>query len=274
MVFRSDGGLPEMRSGTRYEGKVFQISLTRRGRTKVGPENKSTMQCNMAWRPYSNLIDGELDNRVPGKVTGWMRFIRQGKQNLKVVFDLTGDFHEDIRGKLIRLSNAEPSDKYQGGTGTYMDGFARVQRGTVGDITAGISLGPWTVRVAERLMAQNELLWDEAGTSQAEREKRRQEFALRYREHIKAGDLFYPYVQYPYIEWYADNGRVVLELDPSQVEIVESAPVEAKSPKELVADERKRVEAMGAFLGAMVKEVSRRNREQGGDGNVAGVLVE
>src|SRR3989441_295771 len=26
----------------------------------------------MAWRPYENLIDGELDNRTPGKVTGWM----------------------------------------------------------------------------------------------------------------------------------------------------------------------------------------------------------
>ena len=263
-----------MRSGTRYEGKVFQISLTRRGRTKVGPENKSTMQCNMAWRPYSNLIDGELDNRVPGKVTGWMRFIRQGKQNLKVVFDLTGDFHEDIRGKLIRLSNAEPSDKYQGGTGTYMDGFARVQRGTVGDITAGISLGPWTVRVAERLMTQNELLWDEAGTSQAEREKRRQEFALRYREHIKAGDLFYPYVQYPYIEWYADNGRVVLELDPSQVEIVGGAPVEEKSATELLSDRRRRTAAFGSFLGDMLNGISRQNREQGGDGNVFGAVVE
>ncbi|HXQ26816.1 MAG TPA: hypothetical protein VN822_10445 [Candidatus Acidoferrales bacterium] len=252
----------------------MQISPTRRGRTKVGPENKSTMQCNMAWRPYSNLIDGELDNRVPGKVTGWMRFLRNGRQNLKVVFDLAGDFHEDIRGKLIRLSNAEPSDKYQGGTGTYMDGFARVQRGTVGDITAGISLGPWTDAIAERLMAQNELFWDEAGTSEAEREKRRQEFVGRYCAHIQAGDPFYPYVQYPYIEWYADNGRVVLELDPSQVEIVESARVKEKSAKDLVADERKRVQAMGAFLGAMVKEVSRQNREQGGDGNVACVLME
>jgi len=232
------------------------------------------MQCNMAWRPYSNLIDGELDNRVPGKVTGWMRFLRNGRQNLKVVFDLAGDFHEDIRGKLIRLSNAEPSDKYQGGTGTYMDGFARVQRGTVGDITAGISLGPWTDAIAERLMAQNELFWDEAGTSEAEREKRRQEFVGRYCAHIQAGDPFYPYVQYPYIEWYADNGRVVLELDPSQVEIVESARVKEKSAKDLVADERKRVQAMGAFLGAMVKEVSRQNREQGGDGNVACVLME
>ena len=232
------------------------------------------MQCNMAWRPYSNLIDGELDNRVPGKVTGRMRFMRHGKQDLTVAFDLAGDFHEDIRGKLIRLSNPEPRDAYQGGTGTYMDGFARVQRGTVGDITAGISLGPWTDAVADRLMAHHELLWDEAGTSEAEREKRRQEFAARYREHIEASDLLYPYVPYPYIEWYADNGRVVLELDPSQVEIVASVPVEAKSPRELVADEMRRVQVLRAFLGAMAKEVSRQNREQGGDGNVAGVSAE
>jgi len=155
-----------------------------------------------------------------------------------------------------------------------MEGFASVQRGTVGDITAGLSLGPWTDATAEKLMAQNEILWDEAGTSQAEREKRRQEYAGRYREHIQAGDLFRPYVDYPYIEWYASNGRVVLELDPSQVEIVESAPVEEKSAEDLVADERKRTQAMGAFLGGMVKEISRQNREQGGDGNVAGVLVE
>jgi hypothetical protein len=28
----------------------------------------------MAWRPSEYLIDGELDNTTPGKVTGWMRF--------------------------------------------------------------------------------------------------------------------------------------------------------------------------------------------------------
>ena len=28
----------------------------------------------MAWRPSEYLIDGELDNTNPGKVTGWMRF--------------------------------------------------------------------------------------------------------------------------------------------------------------------------------------------------------
>src|SRR5437870_3369731 len=40
----------------------------------------------MAWRPHPDLIDGELSNRVPGKVTGWMRFFRMGKQPW-VVFD-------------------------------------------------------------------------------------------------------------------------------------------------------------------------------------------
>ncbi len=65
----------------------------------------------MAWRPYSNLMAGELDNRTPGKVTGWMRFIRNGKPPLWVTFDLVGDFHEDIRGTVIKLSNPNPSDE-------------------------------------------------------------------------------------------------------------------------------------------------------------------
>ena len=183
------------------------------------------MHNQMAWRPYANLIDGELDNRVPGKVTGSMRFFRNGKPPLDVSFDLAGDFHEDIRGKMIRLRNPKPSDECQDGEGTYMDGFARVQRGTVGDITAGLPLGPWTSAIAEKLMAQNEIFWDDAGLGQAERKSRRRECAERYRAHISAGDLFYPYIPYPYIEWYSDNGRVVLELDPSQVEIVDGVSV-------------------------------------------------
>src|SRR5215813_2143913 len=78
---------------------------------------------------------GELDNRTPGKVTGWTRFFRNGKRPLKVVFDFVGDFHEDIRGKVIKLSNPNPSDKYQNDDEgkTFMDGFCPVQRGTVGD---------------------------------------------------------------------------------------------------------------------------------------------
>src|SRR6058998_2643976 len=76
----------------------------------------------MAWRPYQNLIDGELDNRTAGKVTGWMRFYRRGKDPFRVTFDLTGDFHEDIRGKVIRLSNPLASEENPNSPGTVWKG--------------------------------------------------------------------------------------------------------------------------------------------------------
>ena len=55
----------------------------------------------MAWRPHEILIEGELDNTVPGKVTGWIRFVGM---NEVVKLDLLGDFHRDIRGTKVRLS--------------------------------------------------------------------------------------------------------------------------------------------------------------------------
>ena len=55
---------------------------------------------------------------------------------------------------------------------------------------------------------------------------------------------------------------------------MDGVPVEAKSARELLEDERKRLSAMGAFMGVLVKEATQRNREQGGDGNVLGVVVE
>lgn len=189
----------------------------------------------MAWRPYGNLIDGELSNSVPDKVTGWIRFFRHGKKPLEVHLDLAGDFHEDIRGKVIRLRNPNPSDRNEGldDVGdTYMKGFGVHQRGTAGDITAGISLGSWTPAIAQRLMAQNEAYWDESRIQGFERDERRKHYAEAYRAHIDAGDPLYPYVSYPYIEWYSEaNGRVVLELDPAQLEVTPgTAPVKEKDP--------------------------------------------
>jgi len=140
----------------------------------------------MAWRPYENFSKGELDNRTPGSVRGWMHFYRRGKKPLRVILELTGDFHEDIRGKVIRLSNPNPSEKNEHleREGTYMEGFSPVQRGDVGDITAGLPTG-----LDER------------------------------------GEPTYAYCPYPYIEWYGTNGRAVLELDPTQVEIVDGTKV-------------------------------------------------
>jgi hypothetical protein len=194
----------------------------------------------MAWRPYENLIEGELDNRTPGKVTGWMRFYRNDEEPLRVIFDLAGDFHDDIRGKVIWLHNPTPSDRADTleRRGTYMDGFASVQRGDVGDITAGAPLGPWTREIADRLIAQNERGWELANLPPDERDVLRRECTVSYQKHIEAEDPFDLYVRYPHIEWYSEaNGRVVLELDPSQVKVARGPQRRVKTPSELF-DER------------------------------------
>lgn len=86
----------------------------------------------MAWRPTQHLLDGELDNTVPGKVTGWMRFA--GLKDT-VTFDLDGAFHRDIRGATIRLRGA--GDEIDPDAAENMESFATHQVGKVGDITAG-----------------------------------------------------------------------------------------------------------------------------------------
>src|SRR5437016_10896027 len=200
----------------------------------------------MAWRPNENLLDGELSNRIPGKVTGWMRFFRRRRQPLRVAFDLEGDFHEDIHGSDILLMNGKPTDRNISleRDGTYMEGFDPVQRGTVGDMTAGFSLGPWTEELAERFKAQLEINWQENGLTGTELEDRRRDVAARYAAKIAAGELYYPYVAYPYLEWYSENGRVVLELDPDQITVIRpETPPSEKSPKELAQDRKNRAKA-------------------------------
>ena len=83
-----------------------------------------------AWRPYENLLAGELDNREPGKVIGWLRFAGMGED---VKLDLKGDFHRDIRGTVVRLSNDSPAQVDT----EYMEGMSAHQTGKVGDMTAG-----------------------------------------------------------------------------------------------------------------------------------------
>lgn len=83
-------------------------------------------------------------------------------------------------------------------------------------------------------------------------------------------------MEYPYIEWYSDNGRVVLELDPSQVEIFDMQgviPRRAKSPAELAEDRKKRAHAFDDFMSGMVQGLSEESRSEGGDGNVTGIVV-
>lgn len=87
----------------------------------------------MAWRPTRFLVEGMLDNTKPNKVTGCMKFVGLKE---KVTFDLEGDFHRDIRGVKIRFTGDATGDTKQ--ARQYMKGFARHQRGEVGDMTAGM----------------------------------------------------------------------------------------------------------------------------------------
>ena len=141
----------------------------------------------MAWRPTQYLIEGELDNTQPNKVTGCMRFAGLKE---KVTFDLEGNFHRDIRGAKIHFRGDAYEDQVDIDGEKYMEGVAQHQTGEVGDITAG--------------------------------------------------NPPKDYVDYPYIEWYShQNGRVVIELEPIQVEVIgrpipviESDPIpRAASPK-------------------------------------------
>lgn len=158
----------------------------------------------MAWRPTKYLIEGQLDNTEPGKVTGWMLFAGMDK---KVCFQLSGDFHRDIRGAKIYLKGdareSEPGDK------EYMKGFSQQQTGVAGDITAG--------------------LWP------------------------------YDYVQgYCYIEWYSvDNGRVVIELEPDQVDII-GQPLDAEKCEPI--SRKQQAENMSAFMSYLGAAISRRKR--------------
>jgi len=177
-------------------------------------------------------------------------------QPLRVAFDLEGDFHEDIRGSDIVLKNDHPSDDDDSleRDGTYMEGFDPQQCGTVGDMTAGLPLGPWTEELAQRLKAQLEIVWQENGLTGTELEGLRRDVAARYAAKIAAEEFYFPYVDYPYLEWYSENGRVVLELDPSQIAVIRpKAPPTKKSLQELVRDRKNRAKSFGSFMHGIVE---------------------
>lgn len=144
----------------------------------------------MAWRVSAYLVEGELDNTQPGRITGWMQFA--GMKD-KVLLDLEGNFHRDIRGAKIHFQG-DAAEDVPVDAEVYMQGFSVHQTGRTGDITAG-------------------------------------------REPVD-------YVNYPYIEWYShENGRVLIELEPVQVEVIgqpipaeESDPISRKEQQENMAE--------------------------------------
>ena len=115
-----------------------------------------------------------------------------------VTLDLKGNFHRDIRRTKIRLKGSLPYGK---NAKQYMKGFSEIQRGKVGDITAG-------------------------------------------KEPVD-------YVEYPYVEWYSEaNGRVVLELEKEQVEVI-GEPLPASQTKPISREQQ--ATNMAAHMAKMVR---------------------
>jgi hypothetical protein len=155
----------------------------------------------MAWRPTQYLVEGELDNTCPNKVTGWMTFA--GMKD-KVTFDLEGNFHRDIRGAKIHFTGDAYEDQADIDPGDYFEGFAQHQTGKVGDITAG--LPP------------------------------------------------HDYGNAPYVEWFGhENGRVVIELQQAQVEVI-GTPIPAIESDPISREQQNR--NMAAFLGGLAQEMN------------------
>jgi hypothetical protein len=76
---------------------------------------------------------------------------------------------------------------------------------------------------------------------------------------ITAGKPPQDYVDYPYIELYGDlNGRIVLELEPSQVQVI-GTPIPACESDPVLREERKA--QMAEYLGQIAEELSLPRRQ-------------
>lgn len=139
----------------------------------------------MAWRIHKSVICGEIDNRIRGRVTGWLRF--QGL-NDRVLLDLEGNCHRDIAGCKIAFRN--PSSEIGN-----LEGLSPHQRGSAGDITASRK-----VRIVpERRHGE---CWDD--------------YIARARESRKVGNALY-------LEWFSQtNGRVVIEGSEFEITVQDS----------------------------------------------------
>lgn len=165
----------------------------------------------MALRIHDNVVRGEIDNRERGIVRGkiWLHGVEG-----PVTLDLKGNACADVAGCLLTFENRKE---------TYLLGetrFARLQRGTVGDLTASRK-----VRVLD------------VPTEEACPHKK------------KKVPVPEPMANCVYLEWFSElNGRVVIESTDYDVKI--SPPCWKLSLEE---EEKRQKEAAEGFSGFIQK---------------------
>lgn len=146
----------------------------------------------VAWRHGRLLKAGELDNTVPGKVTGWMEFTGLPR----VVFDLTGNFHElecevsDAKGAKILLTGEGAEDPDYP-----IEGFTLEQTGKIGtislsqqrpritwfsDINGRVVLELTSIEVIRPSNDQGTLTWDDLAKRIAEMAPEQRQTSVRF----------------------------------------------------------------------------------------------
>jgi len=135
----------------------------------------------MAWRMDEQVVKGEIDNRIRGRVTG--RLWLYGREE-PVTMELMGDPWRDLAGHLLRFSNPDPKEGD-------LTGFGAFQEGVAGDITASRK-----VRVPD--CSREEMM---------ECYKAKKEFPWHWGNSL-------------YLEWFSStNGRVVIETTSYLLEL-------------------------------------------------------
>jgi len=167
----------------------------------------------VAWRIDEQVVRGEIDNRIKGHLTGTLWLHDRKKP---VILDLSGNPWRDLAGLRIRFNN--PNSKPG-----LPDGFADVQTGVVGDITASRK-----VRMPDCSM---------------------EEFIAGYKTDKK---FTFHMANSLYIEWHSErNGRVVIESAGYQLEVDNTTTwqmTEAEEMEQLAANQK----AMVGFMDRLV----------------------
>ncbi len=172
----------------------------------------------MAWRIDKQAISGEIDNRMRDRVTGriWLKGL-----NEPVILNLEGNPWRDMAGNMLRFTNPDPEAEN-------LDGFALVQEGVVGDITASRK-----VKVPDCSM-------DEVGQYYAARKP-----------------LPWHWGNSLYLEWYSKcNGRVVIESATFKLEIGVAQPAWTMTPEDEVEQQHANAKALSCFMALITSAVA------------------
>src|SRR5437762_13627973 len=169
----------------------------------------------MAWRIHDNVIRGEIDNRVKGRVRGkvWLSGLAE-----PITLELEGNACPDLAGCFLKFEN--PLETIPMRKDALMN---PLQRGQIGDLTASRKVRVFDVPLEQAL----EML-------------HRKE---KPPEHM-ANSL--------YLEWFSEaNGRVVIESSDYKLDI--SAPEWRLTAEEEQKRAQEAAEGLAGFMGKLTE---------------------